>query len=169
VCHGDQALSLSAGVSLTTWFLAIHLISQAKTGISALALKRNLGLSYRTAGLLHHKNNGVMSQAEAAGLLSGAAQLNDTYFSGDRPGSKPGRGSENKVPLLAAVSMNEAGPPIRLKLYTVSGFTSEAIANWAKASLLPKTIVTSDGLGCFAAVTVAGCIHMPRVVQALKP
>jgi hypothetical protein len=27
---------------LTTWFLAIHLISQAKTGMSALALKRDL-------------------------------------------------------------------------------------------------------------------------------
>jgi hypothetical protein len=35
--------------------------------------------------------------------------------------------------------------------------------------LLPKTIVTGDGLGCFAAVTEAGCIHMPRVVGALKP
>jgi hypothetical protein len=30
---------------------------------------------------------------------------------------------------------------------------SEAIAKWAEASLLPKPIVTSDGLGCFAAGT----------------
>jgi len=51
----------------------------------------------------------------------------------------------------------------------VSGFTSDVIAKWAKASLLPELIVTSDGLGCFAAVTEAGCIHMPRVVGALKP
>ncbi len=28
---------------LTTWFLAIYLISQAKTGVSALALTRQLG------------------------------------------------------------------------------------------------------------------------------
>lgn len=59
--------------------------------------------------------------------------------------------------------------PIRLKLEIVSGFTSDAIAKWAKASLLPKAIVTIDGLGCFAAVTEAGCIHRPRVVNALKP
>ena len=31
------------------WFLAIYLISQAKTGLSALALKRLLGVSYPTA------------------------------------------------------------------------------------------------------------------------
>ena len=32
---------------LTTWFLAIYLLSQAKTGLAALALMRNLGVSYR--------------------------------------------------------------------------------------------------------------------------
>jgi hypothetical protein len=30
---------------LTTWFLATYLISQAKTGLSALAMKRQLGVS----------------------------------------------------------------------------------------------------------------------------
>ncbi len=33
-------------LQLTTWFLAIYLVSQAKTGLSALALKRKLGVSY---------------------------------------------------------------------------------------------------------------------------
>ncbi len=34
---------------LSVWFLAIYLISQAKTGLSALALMRQLGVSYPTA------------------------------------------------------------------------------------------------------------------------
>lgn len=34
---------------LVTWFLAIYLISQAETGLSSLALKRQLGVSYLTA------------------------------------------------------------------------------------------------------------------------
>ena len=42
-------------LGLTIWFLAIYLISQAKTGLSALALKRQLGVSYPTAWLMHHK------------------------------------------------------------------------------------------------------------------
>ena len=44
--------SLTAGslmehtkLPLTTWFLGIYLISQARTGLSALALKRQLGVS----------------------------------------------------------------------------------------------------------------------------
>jgi len=176
-CGGCRLqISLTAGtliehtkLPLATWFLAIRLISQAKTGISALALKRDLGVSYPTAWLLHHKINGAMSRQEAARLLGGAVQLDDAYLGGERSGGKPGRGLENKVPFVAAVSMNDAGQPIRLKLDMVNGFTSDVIAKWAKASLLPKTIVTSDGLGCFAAITEAGCIHMPRVVGALKP
>ena len=40
-------------LSLTTWFLAIYLVSQDKTGLSALALLRHLGASYRTAWLIH--------------------------------------------------------------------------------------------------------------------
>ncbi len=53
-CHLCQhQSSLIAGtvmqgtkLPLTVWFLAIYLISQAKTGLSALALKRHLGVSY---------------------------------------------------------------------------------------------------------------------------
>lgn len=35
----------STHLALTLWFLAIYLISQAKTGLPALALKRQLGVS----------------------------------------------------------------------------------------------------------------------------
>ncbi len=96
-------------------------------------------------------------------------QLDDAYLGGERAGGKAGRGSENKVPFVAAVSVNDAGQPVYLKLDLVSGFTSEAIGKWAKASLWPTATVTSDGLGCFAAVTQAGCVHLPRVVGVLKP
>lgn len=37
------------------WFLAIYLISQAKTGLSALVLKRYMGVSNPAAWLIHPK------------------------------------------------------------------------------------------------------------------
>ena len=59
-CHHQTSLiagTLFEGTKLrlTMWFLAIYLISQAKTELSALALKRDLGVSYPTAWLIHHK------------------------------------------------------------------------------------------------------------------
>lgn len=42
---------------LTTWFLAIY---QANTDLSSLALKRQFGVSYPTAWLMHQKINQAM-------------------------------------------------------------------------------------------------------------
>lgn len=154
---------------LTKWFLSMYLISQAKTGLSALALKRQVGVSYPTAWLLHHKINLSMAQQDDTERFGGLVQLDDAYLGGERTGGKVGRGSENKVAFVAAVSLNDQGHPLRLKLNLVAGFTNEAISAWAKACLLPQCTVLSDGLGCFAAVTDAGCVHTPRVVGALKP
>jgi hypothetical protein len=112
---------------LTTCFLAIHLSSQAKTGISALALEHYLGVSYPTAWLLHQKINCAMADREAADLLDGAVQLDDAYLGGERSGGKADRGSENKVPFVAALSLDENGGPTHLKLDVVTGFTSQAI------------------------------------------
>jgi hypothetical protein len=45
----------------------------------------------------------------------------------------------------------------------VSGFSSEAIADWAKHHLAAGSQVRSDGLACFRAVTTAGCSHEANV------
>jgi hypothetical protein len=71
---------------LTTWFLAIYLLSQAKTGLSALALKRHLGVSYRTAWALQHKLMQAMTEREERYGLSGTVQLDDAYLGGERTG-----------------------------------------------------------------------------------
>ncbi len=117
------------------WFLAIYLISQAKTGLSALALKRHLGVSYPTAWLMHHKLMLAMAVREDGYVLFGDVQVDDAYLGGERTGGKAGRGSENKVPFVAALSLSQAGLPLRVKLNPVSGFTLNAIADWAKSHL----------------------------------
>jgi hypothetical protein len=159
-----------AKLPLTTWFLAIYLISQAKTGLSALALKRHLGMSYPTAWLLHHKINRAMAARESCHRLEGSVQVDDAYLGGERAGGKPGRGSDNQVPFVAAVSLGDKHRPRFLNLNLVSGFTSEAIGAWAKPSLAPGCAVVSDGLACFRAVTAAGRTYQPVVVVgARKP
>ena len=176
-CNGCRhQTSLTSGslmehtkLPLTTWFLAIYLLSQAKTGLSALALKRQIGVSYPTAWLLHQKINSAMAKQDSIQRLSGKVQLDDAYLGGERAGGKPGRGSENKVPFVAAVSLNKHGHPMYLKLNLVRGFTRDSISKWAQASLDAAAHVLSDGLSCFAAVVDAGCVHQPIVVGSLKP
>lgn len=159
----------STKLPLTIWFLAIYLISQAKTGLSALALKRYLGISYPTAWLMQHKLMEAMSERETRYPLSGQIQIDDAYLGGELSGGKAGRGSENKVPFVAALSLDENGSPKYLKLTPVSGFTLKAIAQWAKENLVSDCTVLSDGLACFAGVTEAGCQHDVIVAGGRKP
>ena len=80
-----------------------------------------------------------------------------------------GRGSENKVAFIAAVSLTEQYHPLRVRLTPVAGFTSEAVLSWAKANVAPGSAVFSDGLACFGAVTAAACSHHPTVMAGRKP
>lgn len=154
---------------LTIWFLAIYLLSQAKTGLSALALKRQLGVSYPTAWLIHHKLMQAMAGREDRYVLEGKVQVDDAYLGGERTGGKVGRGSENKISLIAAVSLTEEDRPLRVRLTPVPGFTLKAVAAWAKDHLSAGSVVFSDGLACFGAVTEAGCSHHPTVMAGRKP
>lgn len=55
------------------------LLSQSKNGISALALKRHLGVSYPTAWLMRHKLMQVMYEREQATILSGRIEIDDAF------------------------------------------------------------------------------------------
>jgi transposase-like protein len=154
---------------LTVWFLAFYLIGQTKTRISSLQLSRQLGVAYNTAWMLHSKIMRAMSEQDDDYVLKGKVQIDDAYFGGERPGGKAGRGSENKVPIVAAISLNAAGHPIHAKVSPVSGFTSEALAAWAKQHLSSSCSVLSDGLACFRSVVAAGCSHTAVVTGGRHP
>lgn len=62
---------------LTTWFLALYLLTQQKNGISALELKRHLGVSYPTAWMVKHKLLQTMLERDSARRLSGVIELDD--------------------------------------------------------------------------------------------
>ena len=126
-------------------------------------------MSYPAAWLMHHKIMPAMAPREAQHRLSGSVQVVHAYLGGEHVGGKPGRGPENKVPFVAAVSLNDAGNPLYAKVTPVPAFTCDAISKWAHANLAPGTNVLSDGLGCFAAVTDAGCTHRVEVVGQRKP
>jgi hypothetical protein len=143
---------------LTRWFLAMHLLTQAKNNVSALELMRHLGVSYRTAWLIKHKLMETMRQREDSRQLSGRVEIDDAYLGGELAGGKSGRGSENKVPFIAAVQTTEDGQAV-LTCLSPRPFTKEAVQKFMGQSLvLPLTLVC-DGLGCFTAVTGLGAVH----------
>ncbi len=154
---------------LRTWFLAIYLLTQHKNGISALSLRRQLGVSYNTAWLLKHKLMQAMVERDSEQALGGIVQIDDAYWGGERHGGGTGRGSPGKTPFVAAIQCNGEGHPIAMRMDRVPGFRKTALAAWAKRHLVPGTAVVSDGLNCFPGVTEADCMHVPLVTGGGPP
>ena len=148
---------------LTTWFLGIFCMTQSKNAIAALELMRTLGVQYNSAWLMKQKLMQVMAERNERTKLKGRVEIDDAYLGGERRG-KRGRGSENKIPFVAAVETRE-GRPQRLQFRRVEGFTKVAIAAYAKANIAPGSQIVSDGLDCFEGVTEASCTHKPYVTS----
>lgn len=154
----------SSKLSLTIWFQAMFFLTQNKNNVAILELRRLIGVSYRAAWRLKHKLMQVMYEREQSTRLSERIEVDDAYLGGELPGGKVGRGSENKVPFIAAVQTNKQGHPLYAVFSTVKSFCREEVELWAKRSLVPSSLVVSDGLWCFQAVEAAGCFHQREVV-----
>jgi transposase-like protein len=152
---------------LTVWFLAMHLLTQAKTNLSMLELSRHLGVSYPSAWLMKHKLMEVMRLREDSRQLSGRVELDDGYLGGQRSGGKAGRGSENKIPFVAAVQTTESGEAELVCLAQLP-FTNEAMTDFVNKRLVRPLTVVSDGLACFSVTAKAG-VHERIVVSAGDP
>lgn len=154
----------SSKLPLTVWFQAMFLLTQNKNNVSTLELRRLIGISYPAAWRMKHKLMQVMCEQESTTRLSGRVEVDDAYLGGENPGGKAGRGSENKVPFIAAVQTSEQNHPKYAVFSKVSAFSHDEVTAWAQRSLVPATLVVSDGLWCFTSVANADCDHQRQVV-----
>ena len=118
----------------------MYLLTQSKNGLSAMALGRQLGVSYNTAWSLKHKLMQVMKERDESGRLGHIVQVDDAYLGGETRGGKRGRGAQGKTPFVAAVQVTEEGRPVALRMSCVKGFRKQEIAG-----LGPPASAAGDG------------------------
>lgn len=113
-------------IALNKWLLAFYLLCSSKKGMSAHQLHRMLGVTYKSAWFMAHRIRYAMEQPPFARLLVGTVEADETYVGGkprrsNKVAYKPldprepdkrrtGRGSPNKVPVVALV---ERGGEVR--------------------------------------------------------
>lgn len=92
----------SSKLSFWYWYIAMHLMSSTKKGLSAHELKRQLGHKrYEPIWLMMRKIRAYMGKAEEGKTLSGMIELDDAYFNTSTPKQtkaklKRGKGSQRK-------------------------------------------------------------------------
>ena len=128
--------------------------------LSALELRRHLGVNYKAAWRIKHKVMQAMLEREDTRRLDGFVQIDDAYLSGERNGGKPGRGSENKQPFVVAVETDsDLEHPTFVVIEPLRAFDNASLRDWAERRLAPNAEAYTDGLACFRRIEAAGHAH----------
>ena len=84
---------------LQLWFYAIYLFTTSRHGVPALELKRQLGVTYKTAWRMGHQIRKHIANVDGEWPLFGQVEVDETYVGGVRPGVR-GRGAAGKTIVL---------------------------------------------------------------------
>ena len=143
---------------LRTWFLAIWFVTSQKNGVSALGLKRILGLgSYDTAWTWMHKLRRAMVRPDR-GLLTGSVEVDETYVGG--VGKKiRGRGAEHKVIVVIGAEVRGRGPG-RIRMSIVPDVSSKSLHGFILNNVQKGATVRTDGWKGYNDIKAAGYKHV---------
>jgi transposase-like protein len=103
---------------LAKWFLATHLLCEAKKGMSACQIQRTVGMSYKTAWYLCHRIRSAMIESQKA-MMDGTVEIDETYV-----GGKAWRGLPRTEKQVVIGIRKRDG---ELRLLRVDSATSESI------------------------------------------
>jgi transposase-like protein len=117
---------------LITWFHAIGLMLNAKKGISAAQLQRDLGIGgYKTAWYLNHRIREAMVEVNPE-PLGGIVEIDETYVGGKIRGKGVSFAKRQKKVVMGAV---ERGG--RLRMCHVPNAQIETIGGFVRANISP--------------------------------
>jgi ribosomal protein L37AE/L43A len=123
----------SSKLPVTKWFQAMYLVTQNKNDLSALSLKRHLGVCYRTAWRLKDKLLEAMAERESGRLLTGVVVAANAVLRGKRRGGgKRGRGAEGKAAFIAAVELDEDGHPRHVRFDPLPDLKGDTLRAWVR-------------------------------------
>jgi len=128
---------------LRVLFMAVYLIATSKKGLSAMELRRKLGISgYKTAWLLMQKIRTAMASSGKF-LLTRMVEVDETYIGGHREGPR-GRGAKDKT--LVAIAVETNGSTMgRAYLKTINSLTMTELEQFVKDHVARATKVSTDG------------------------
>jgi ISXO2-like transposase domain/Transposase zinc-ribbon domain len=162
-----QTIFAGTRTQLRNWFAAIWQLVSAKHGMSALQLKRAMGLgSYETAWAHLHKLRRAMVRP-GRDLLAGLVAVDEGYVGGREEGVA-GRQTDDKTPVAVAVEVREgrrreiAG---RVRLSRVEPLTKPGLEAFVRETIAPGAAVRTDGWNVYVELPEFGYRHLPITIS----
>ena len=145
---------------LTKWFYAIHLLLNAKKGLSALQLQREIGTTYKTAWRMLKQIRTAMGNENLSKAFELIVEVDETYVGGkirrqnntaktathvSKTSSNTGRGTK-KTPVIGVKERGTGRVYARVALPDPNGqrLTGKQLLDVISAVTKPGTIVMTD-------------------------
>src|SRR6266542_4370483 len=155
---------------LRKWLIATYLICESKKGVSALQLKRVLGVAYKTAWYLCHRVREAVKDADVSllGLDSGFVECDEAFIGGKIKWMHKAerakreydgkRGTYGKKVVFGAI---ERGGKVRLEYGGQDSVKKEALRAFLKAKLADETkVISTDSHGAYIGIDDDNTIHV---------
>jgi transposase-like protein len=136
---------------LIKWFATTLLMCEAKKGISALQIKRTVGMAYKTAWYLCHRIRKAMASAEKF-PLSGKVEMDETYVGGYQAGHNPHAGKE------VVIGIRERGGELRF--FHAEDAKSGTLAKYIKENIDTQVeVVFTDEFVSYPKAMIEAGVH----------
>ena len=165
ICNGcNRSYSVLVGtifestkLPLTQWFLAISLILNAKKGLSALQLSRDLGINRKTGWYLQMRIRKAMQDGEDGGLFKGIVEIDETYLGGKKANHSKKKRQARRDNNLQVTGMQDKQPIIgllerhgRIKLQVVDKAQGKSLKPIIEQTVSKEATLVTDGFGGYA-------------------
>lgn len=165
-CHHQTSLTANTvmhrtHLPLTKWFWAIYLVACDKRGIFALALAGKIEVCYETAWNMLRRIRAAMEMRDEHYILGGIVEFDDSYFGAGKKGNIPGKGgrARGNQAVFVAVSKDEQGHPVHLRMQLTPNVQSVSIEDFARSRIAHGSIVQTDGFNAYRKPLSKGYLH----------
>ena len=149
---------------LRVWFQAIWLVTNQKSGVSALGLQRTLGLSrYETAWAILHKLRRAMIRPGREPLTE-VVEVDEVFVGGVEPGKGKRHLGETKALVAVAAEVRSRGTG-RIRLQRIPNASGQSVVGFVQGVVARGAVVITDGWTAYPGLVDHGYRHRPRVVS----
>jgi hypothetical protein len=138
---------------LNKWFLAIALMTNAKKGLSAKQMQRDLKVTYRTAWHLCHRIRKAMEEGELP-QMTGVVEADETFIGG-RYDKRRKRARWEKQPVMGIVQRGDGdGELARVEAYKIPTVSKAILVSKIKERVATDAeVVVTDELAAYKSVS----------------
>lgn len=127
---------------LVKWFIAVTLLTNAKKGMSAAQLQRDLKVSYQTAWYVFHRVREALKSE--GGLFGGQVEMDETYIGGKFDARRHEVRVDHKQPVMGVLQRTNEAKHSQVRAFLVSDRSRSTIAQAVKDHVASDAAIYTD-------------------------